>query len=123
MFAPRDRRKSNNNHRESRLHWTRCGLSGGPLFREGSDLVRQAANLRGSIAEDSIRGMLDIEYRTSIIQQSTLKARRWLVPFISTLCSAKYGGLFIDKGIHAFAEITCHRASNEGIAFGFQLVF
>jgi hypothetical protein len=45
------------------------------------------------------------------------------VPFISVLCSAKFGGSFVDKGIDALAEITCYSASNKGIAFSFQLAF
>jgi len=56
MCAPRDQRKSSNNQREqAELNALRCQLRA-DVSGEG-DLVRQAANLRWSIAEGSIRGM------------------------------------------------------------------
>lgn len=55
MCAPRDQRKSTDNKREQA---ERAAVSVAELMsREGSDLVRQAVNVRQSIAEPSIRGM------------------------------------------------------------------
>ena len=58
MCAPRDQRKSSDNQREqAELNALRCRRR--PMCREGSDLVRLAANLRQSRAEGSIRGISD----------------------------------------------------------------
>jgi hypothetical protein len=53
MCAPGDQRKSRGDQREqAELNTLRSAA--GQMFREGNDLVRQAANLRRSCAEGSV---------------------------------------------------------------------
>ena len=56
MCAPGDQGKSSDNQAEQvELNARQCRR--GPKFREGRDLGQQAANLRRSCAEESVRRM------------------------------------------------------------------
>ncbi|MGY3609659.1 MULTISPECIES: hypothetical protein [unclassified Bradyrhizobium] len=74
MCAPRDQRKScNNQHEQTELNALRCQR--GVNVSGGSNLVRQAANLRRLVAEGSIREMSGHVKTVATIDEKILQER------------------------------------------------